>query len=161
MMVRGMDLASATDMADMADRTTVATRAFILLLLCIVVGVEEQTGCAFLRIGFLWRESEIYQSYERVYSTIPTCHQSQRSVGSTTPFGRKDNLVHLRGSIFLPAEMKSRQHQKVGDSFSVRSGVFGNNPSSSRHIVHSSFTFSFRYLSINVVSTTPKEKSSS
>ena len=113
MMVRGMDLASATDMADMADRTTVATRAFILLLLC-VVGVEEQTGwCAFLRIGFLWRESEIYQSYERVYCTIPTCHQSQRSVGSTTPFG-----------------CLWKQRTKV------------NPPSSSRHIEHSSFTTS-------------------
>jgi len=87
MMVRGMDLASATDMADMADRTTVATtRAFILLIvLCCSVCVEEH-GAPFC-IGFLWRENEIYQSYERVYSTIPTCHQSQRSVGNTTPFG--------------------------------------------------------------------------
>ena len=68
MMVRGMDLASATDMADMADRTTVATtRAFILLIvLCCSVCVEEH-GAPFC-IGFLWRENEIYQSYERAFT---------------------------------------------------------------------------------------------
>ena len=52
MMVRGMDLASATDMADMADmadRTTVATtRAFILLIGVVLFGLCGGTWCAFL-----------------------------------------------------------------------------------------------------------------